>query len=429
MKHYQAAILGFGTVGSGVYRVLTENGKQITHREGIEIAVKRILVRDFEHEPNLGLAPRDVFTTAFEDIASDKDIGIVIECMGGIEPARTFILKALGAGKTVVTSNKEVMSKHWPEFEQAAKATGAGLYLEATVGGGIPILRTILNSMQANNISRVMGIINGTTNYILTQMTECGQSFEDALRDAQRLGYAEANPTADVEGYDAMYKLSILSSMAFHAHMPIEVIYREGITKLTKADFETAQLLGYQIKLLAIGKKEGNRIEVRVHPTMIPAEHPLASVRGVFNAIFLTGNAVDDVMLYGRGAGCMPTASAVVSDVIYACHAENKHQYMTFFNSANMSSEIELVKDFACTYCVRLHVADQPGTMASIAGVFAEHGVSLKSVVQLGQSDGESSHITFLTHLAHEFAVQEALEEIRSLDCVDEIESLIRVED
>ena len=429
MKHYQAAILGFGTVGSGVYRVLTENGKQITHREGIEIAVKRILVRDFEHEPNLGLAPRDVFTTSFDDIADDADIGIVIECMGGIEPARTFILKALGAGKTVVTSNKEVMSKYWPEFEQAAKATGAGLYLEATVGGGIPILRTILNSMQANNISRVMGIINGTTNYILTQMTECGQSFEDALRDAQSLGYAEANPTADVEGYDAMYKLSILSSMAFHAHMPIEVIYREGITKLTKADFETAQLLGYQIKLLAIGKKEGNRIEVRVHPTMIPSAHPLASVRGVFNAIFLTGNAVDDVMLYGRGAGCMPTASAVVSDVIYACHAENKHQYMTFFNSANMSSEIELVKDFACTYCVRLHVADQPGTMAAIAGVFAEHGVSLKSVVQLGQSDGESSHITFLTHLAHEFAVQEALEEIRSLDCVDEIESLIRVED
>jgi len=429
VKHYQAAILGFGTVGSGVYRVLTENGKQITHREGIEIAVKRILVRDFEHEPNLGLAPRDVFTTSFDDIAEDADIGIVIECMGGIEPARTFILKALGAGKTVVTSNKEVMSKYWPEFEQAAKATGAGLYLEATVGGGIPILRTILNSMQANNISRVMGIINGTTNYILTQMTECGQSFEDALRDAQSLGYAEANPTADVEGYDAMYKLSILSSMAFHAHMPIEVIYREGITKLTKADFETAQLLGYQIKLLAIGKKEGNRIEVRVHPTMIPSAHPLASVRGVFNAIFLTGNAVDDVMLYGRGAGCMPTASAVVSDVIYACHAENKHQYMTFFNSANMSSEIELVKDFACTYCVRLHVADQPGTMAAIAGVFAEHGVSLKSVVQLGQSDGESSHITFLTHLAHEFAVQEALEEIRSLDCVDEIESLIRVED
>ena len=429
MKHYQAALLGFGTVGSGVYRVLTENGKQITHREGIEISVKRILVRDFEHEPNLNLAPRSTFTTSFDEIADDPEIDIVVECMGGIEPARSFILRALSAGKTVVTSNKEVMSKHWPAFEHAAKSTGAGLYLEATVGGGIPILRTILDSMQANNISRVMGIINGTTNYILTQMTEAGQSFADALADAQRLGYAEANPTADVEGFDATYKLSILASMAFHAHLPIEVIYREGITKLTKADFETAQLLGYKIKLLAIGKKQDNRIEVRVHPTMLPDTHPLSSVRGVFNAIFLTGNAVDDVMLYGRGAGCMPTASAVVSDIVYACHAEKRHQYMTFVNEASMSGEIELVKDFSCIYCIRLHVADKPGTMAAIAGAFAEQGVSLKSVVQLGETDGVSSRITFLTHRASEFGVKEALKKIEALDCVNAVESVIRVEE
>jgi len=429
VKQYQVAILGFGTVGSGVYRILDENGAQITHREGIELRIKKILVRDFEHEPNLGMAPRETFTTSFEEIETDPQIDIVVECMGGIEPARSFILRALKAGKTVVTSNKEVMSKHWPEFEKAAKSTGAGLYLEATVGGGIPILRTILDSMQANNISRVMGIINGTTNYILTQMTEAGQSFEDALRDAQRLGYAEANPTADVEGFDAMYKLSILSSMAFHAHMPVEVIYREGITKLTKADFETAQLLGYKIKLLAIGKKDGNRIEVRVHPTMLPDTHPLASVRGVFNAIFLTGHAVDDVMLYGRGAGCMPTASAVVSDVVYACHAEGRHQYMTFVNSENMSSEIELVNDFSCVYCVRLHVADQPGTMAAVAGLFAKHGVSLKSVIQLGETEGKSSRITFLTHRAGELSVRDALKEIQALDCVSEVESIIRVEE
>lgn len=429
MKHFQAALLGFGTVGSGVYRVLSENGAQITHREGIEISVGRILVRDFEHEPNLDLAPRALFTTSFEDVLNDPAIDIVVECMGGIEPARTFILRALEAGKTVVTSNKEVMSKHWPAFEQAAKATGAGLYLEATVGGGIPILRTILDSMQANNITRVMGIINGTTNYILTQMTECGQSFEEALSDAQKLGYAEANPTADVEGYDAMYKLSILSSMAFHAHMPVEVIYREGITKLTPADFEAANLLGYKIKLLAIGKKDGNRIEVRVHPTMIPATHPLASVRGVFNAIFLTGHAVDDIMLYGRGAGCMPTASAVVSDVVYACHHEKRHQYMTFVNEANMSGEIDLVKDFSCIFCIRLHVADQPGTMAAVATAFAETGVSLKSIIQLGETDGDSAHITFITHAASEFAVRDALKKIEALSCVDALESIIRVEE
>lgn len=429
MKHDQIALLGFGTVGSGVYRVLSENGAQITHREGIEISIRRILVRDFEHEPNLHLAPRDLFTTSMDEIIDDPEIGIVVECMGGIEPARSFILRALGAGKTVVTSNKEVMSKHWPAFEQAAKATGAGLYLEATVGGGIPILRTILDSMQANNITRVMGIINGTTNHILTQMTENGRSFEDALTDAQALGYAEADPTADVEGYDAMYKLSILSSMAFHAHMPVEVIYREGITKLTPADFETARLLNYTIKLLAIGKKDGNRIEVRVHPTMIPNTHPLASVRGVFNAVFLTGHAVDDIMLYGRGAGCMPTASAVVSDIVYACHHERRHQYMTFVNEESLSGEVNLVRDFCCIYSIRLQVADKPGTMAAIAAAFAAEGVSLKSVIQLGEPDGVFARITFITHAASEFAVRNALGKIGALECVSAVESVIRVEE
>ncbi len=429
MTTHTLAILGFGTVGSGVYRIATENHDDILHREQLHLRVGRILVRDFEHEPNLHLAPRALFTTSVDEILNDGGIDIVVECMGGVEPARTFILRALESGKTVVTSNKEVMSKHWYEFEAAAKASGAGLYLEATVGGGIPIIRTILDSMQANNIERVMGIINGTTNYILTKMAEEGRAFDEVLREAQQLGYAEANPTADVEGYDAMYKLSILSSMAFHAHMPIDVIYREGITRLTAEDFEAAELLGYEIKLLAIGKKSGNAIEVRVHPTMVPKAHPLASVRGVFNAIFLTGHAVGDVMLYGRGAGCMPTASAVMSDVIYACHATGRHRYMTFRNDAALSNEVELVRDFACVYCIRLSVADAPGTMAAIAAVFAGHGVSLKDVLQLGERVGGSSHITFMTHTAHELSVQAALDEIRRLPCVHEVESVIRAED
>lgn len=429
MQSFSLAILGFGTVGSGVYRILTENATDILHREALNIDVKRILVRDFEHEPNLHMAPRETFTTRFDDIANDPDIAIVVECMGGVEPARTFILKALASGKTVVTSNKEVMSKHWSEFESVAKSTGAGLYLEATVGGGIPILRTITDSMQANNITRIMGIVNGTTNYILTRMSEEGQSFDEALREAQSLGYAEANPTADVEGYDAMYKLSILSSMAFHAHMPIDVIYREGITRLTKADFETARRLGYKIKLLAIGKKNGNAIEVRVHPTMLPETHPLASVRGVFNGIFLTGHAVDDIMLYGRGAGCMPTASAVVSDIIFACHADRNHRYMTFRNTAGMDSEVELVSDFRCTYCIRMVVKDIPGTLAAISTAFANRGVSLKNVIQLGDDEGSNARITFMTHAANENDVRDALGDIRRLPCLESIESLIRVEE
>lgn len=428
MTTHTLAILGFGTVGSGVYRIATENHDDLIHREQVDLRIGRILVRDFEHEPNLHLAPIELFTTSMDDILSDDDIEIVVECMGGVEPARTFILRALECGKTVVTSNKEVMSKHWYEFEKVAKKTGAGLYLEATVGGGIPILRTITDSMQANNLERVMGIINGTTNYILTKMAEEGRAFDEVLSEAQQLGYAEANPTADVEGFDAMYKLSILSSMAFHAHMPIDVIYREGITKLTAEDFEAAKLLGYEIKLLAIGKKHGHAIEVRVHPTMLPKTHPLASVRGVFNAIFLTGHAVDDIMLYGRGAGCMPTASAVMSDVIYACHSAGRHRYMTFRNEAGMSSEVELIRDFNCIYCIRLFVSDMPGTMASIASVFAKHGVSLKDVLQLGERAGGSTHITFMTHLAQELSVQAALEQIRLLPCVNSVESVIRAE-
>ncbi|MDO4493127.1 MAG: homoserine dehydrogenase [Clostridia bacterium] len=429
MKQFSVAILGFGTVGTGVYRVLTENAADITHREQIAIEVKRILVKGFDCEPNIGLAPRELFCTSIDEIVA-SDVDIVVECMGGVNPARSFILKCLEAGKTIVTSNKEVISKHWYEFEAAAKKTGAGLYYEATVGGGIPILRTITDSMQANNITRVMGIINGTTNYILTKMSEEGREFGDVLKEAQLLGYAEANPTADIEGFDATYKLSILSSMAFHAHMPIDVIHREGITGLTKDDFKAAKQLGYEIKLLAIGKKEGNRIEVRVHPTMVPNTHPLASVRGVFNAIFLTGHAVDDVMLYGRGAGCLPTASAVVSDVIYACHHDGEHRYMTFKNEAEMTPDIELNKNFSSIYCLRISVLDRPGTLAEVAKTLAKHNVSLKDVLQLGDdaADNNSKSITFMTHEAHEFDVQAALEDLRALPCVFAIESVIRAE-
>lgn len=428
MKQYNVAILGFGTVGSGVYRVLTENHDDLNHREVMDLHVTKILVRDFEHEPNLHLAPRELFTTEFEQILNDPEIGLIVECMGGVEPARTFLLRAMEAKKTVVTSNKEVISKHWHEFEACAKRNDVGLYYEATVGGGVPILRTVIDSMQANNIHRVMGIINGTTNYILTKMSEEGKEYAEVLKEAQELGYAEADPTADIEGYDAMYKLSILSSLAFHAHMPVSVIYREGITKLGKRDFDTAKLLGYEIKLLAIGKKHGTDIEVRVHPTMIPKNHPLASVRGVFNAIFMTGHAVDDIMLYGRGAGCMPTASAVVSDIIYACHSEGRHKHITFVNDAKMVDAIHLVEDFESAYCVRLLVDDTPGVVSKTAAAFAVQEVSLRNVLQLDAQNGES-RITFLTHKSCEKRLQKALEILRTEPAVRCVESVVRVEE
>lgn len=435
MKIVNIAVLGFGTVGYGVYRVLEENGADIRHRENLDIRIRRLLVKDPAQEPNYDKAPSELFCTNMDDILSDDAIDIVVECMGGVEPARSFILAALNRGKSVVTSNKEVISKHWYAFDEAARSTGAGLYIEATVGGGIPLIRTLMDGLSANKIQRVMGIINGTTNYILTKMSEEGQDFDKVLQEAQSMGYAEANAAADIEGYDATYKLSILSSLAFHTHVPIDCIYREGITQLTASDFEAARQLGYEIKLLAIGKKtEGpqQQVEVRVHPTMIPKTHPLASIRGTFNAVFLSGNAVDDIMLYGRGAGQMPTASAVVGDVIYACHHAGQHRLPTFRNIPDVDEGTVIQRDWQSIYCIRLRVADKPGVLSAIAGVFSQHAVSLKSVLQLSDpvdSDNRQiAWITFVTHMARELSVQAALAQMNTLDCMECVESVIRVE-
>lgn len=430
LKTVNVAILGFGTVGAGIYRILTENHDSIAHREILDMQVKRVLVRDFENEPNINLARREVFTTNIADIVNDPEITIVCECMGGTEPARTFILQMLEAGKTVATSNKEVVAKHWPEFEQAAKKTGAGFYIEATAGGGIPIIRTLIDGMQANNIDKIMGIVNGTTNYILTKMDEENASFEEVLKEAQQLGYAEANPASDVEGWDCVYKLSILGSIAFHARVELESIYREGITQVSKEDFAIAKELGYTIKLLAIGKKTGGtggKLEVRVHPTMIPHTHPLASIRGVFNGVFMHGDAIDDVMLYGRGAGQMPTASAVVSDVIYAAKA-SKHAYMTFNNTYGAPQTLSLQKDWQSGFSLRLHVNDKPGVLSRVSKVLADHGVSIRSMMQRGEECEGHASILIVTHQAQELAMQKAVQELKTLDCVDQIQGLMRVE-
>ncbi|HOF94511.1 MAG TPA: homoserine dehydrogenase, partial [Clostridia bacterium] len=288
--------------------------------------------------------------------------------------------------------------------------------------------------LQANNITRLMGIINGTTNFILTRMSEKGMSFEEALLEAQSRGYAEADPASDIEGFDATYKLSILSSLAFHTHIPVDAVYREGISSLSTSDFEAARQLGYEIKLLAIGKKApGALVEVRVHPTMLPKTHPLAAIRGSYNAVFITGNAVGDIMLYGKGAGQLPTASSVVSDIIYACHNEGRHRHNTFRNIPDMDKDTHLVTDWESIYCIRTKVNDKPGVLSLISGVFAKHNVSLKSVLQFAQQDnsegGQLAWITFVTHKAREKAVQSALREIDLLECTLEVESLIRVEE
>lgn len=428
MTQISIAILGFGTVGRGVYQILTGSRGALRGREGLDIEVRRIVECDIDRAASFGLAPRERMTDSFDEVLADSDISVVVECIGGVEPARTYILRALEAGKTVVTSNKEVVSKHWHEFVAAAKQSGAGLYIEATVCGGIPVIRTLIDGMQGNNITHAMGIVNGTTNYILTNMAENSADFAETLREAQKLGYAEANPTADVEGFDAAYKLSILGSLAFRAHLPVSAIYREGITKLTGSDFAAARELGYVIKLLAIGKNDADGIEAHVHPAMLKRSHPLATVSGVFNAAFFTGDAVGDLMLYGRGAGSLPTGSAIVSDIIYACHAQGSHKLPAFTLEADLAKDVRFNPDFTCGGCVRLHLDNSAQAAAEVTDAFAHAGVAVESILQLSDSTETASHVAVLTRPAKESMLQAALASLRLLPCVKAVDSYLRVE-
>lgn len=426
LKHIKIGLLGFGNVGTGVYKILQNSSEEIFHREGLKMEVAKILVRNVRKKRQVE-ADASLFTDDINDILSDPDISIVAEFMGGIDPAKKYILAALNNKKTVVTANKEVMARHWHELEQAAEKNGVGLYYEASVAGGIPVMKVMSESLQANNVYEIMGIINGTTNYILTKMSEEGRDFEDVLKEAQQLGYAEPDPTADVEGMDAMYKLSILSSVGFHARIPIDYIYREGITKITAEDIAYGKELGFAIRLLAIAKKQGTTIEARVHPTFIPLNHPLAAVRESYNAVFVKGDAVGNLMLYGRGAGDLPTGSAIVSDIITACHRDDKHQHTTFYNAEQVSCEVNFNDNWETEFFVRLTVKDQPGVLAKIAGIFAKHDVSIASVIQKDRNYDEVPLI-FVTHLAKELSMKQAIEDIQVEKDVIRVENVIRVE-
>lgn len=422
-KTVNVAIMGIGTVGGGTYEILTSNHDFLLRTQGVDYRVTKVLDKNTDRLKMFGI-PESCAAANVDDIANDDEISIVVETMGGVEPAKTFIEKMLLAGKSVVTANKELVSKHWSSLEAAARKGGAGLYFEASCVGGVPIIRALQESLQANHINSIVGIINGTTNYILTKMTEDGMSYADALKEAQQLGYAEFNPTADVEGFDAAYKLSILASLAFHTCVPYTEIYREGITKVTKADIKTGLELGYRIKLLAIGKRKGNVIEARVHPTFVPADHPLAGVSGSFNAVYVNGDFVDDLMFYGRGAGARPTGSAIVSDVVYASK-RTEPLYSDFDNNGKVAEGIEVSKDFRSKYYIAVSVKDAPGVLAAVTGVFADHNVSIESVSQ--RAGGTGAVICFLTHTANESDVNKAVSDIESLDDTNKVVSLIRV--
>ena len=375
MKKAGVAILGLGVVGGGTLEILLEKKKQIVDEYGVDLTVVAVLDKFKEKVLKYGL-DESIVADSIDDICDNPDVDIVVECMGGLEPAKTFLTKALLAGKSIVTSNKEMFAKSWVDLEKAAAKTGAGLYYEATTGGGMPIIRVMTQAMQANSILEIKAIINGTTNYILSKMTQEGADYAEVLKDAQALGYAEANPVADVEGYDSSYKLSILSSLAFNKRLPVDLISREGITKITKTDIKVAGEMGFVIKLLAIAKRHGDKIEARVTPVFLAKDHPLANVNDSFNAVFLVGDNVGDIMLYGRGAGALPTGSAIVSDIVF-CARQEKHARYSEMNTSMTEADIEA--NYESDYYIRLDVHDVVGVIADIAAVFKKHKVSIRS--------------------------------------------------
>ncbi|QNB45899.1 homoserine dehydrogenase [Thermanaerosceptrum fracticalcis] len=427
MEKIEIAILGLGNVGQGVVKILQENTEKWRNKCGANIIIKKVLVRDPAKKRDVSLPP-DVVTGRWQEIISDPEIKIIVEVMGGIEPARTYVMEALAKGKNVVTANKDLLAEHGRELFEKSQAAGCDLYFEASVAGGIPIINPLKQSLIANNIEQVMGIVNGTTNYILTRMTQEGMGFADALKRAQELGYAEADPTADVEGYDAARKIAILASLAFHTRVTFQDVYVEGITKIRPKDLSYARELGYTVKLLGIAREESGQVEARVHPALIPSSHPLANVYDSFNAVFVRGDAVGETMFFGRGAGQMPTGSAVVGDIIEVVKNIEKGSTGRLSCTCYEHKAFKPMGEIMTKYYLRLHVIDRPGVLASIAGIFGNHGVSLASVIQKNCEDG-IAELVVITHKVRENDIQDALKIIRELSITKEIANLIRVEE
>lgn len=424
MKKIGVAILGLGVVGGGTYEILTKHREFYKSNHEIDIVVENVLECKKERIDELEI-DENIVASGIAEICSNPEVDIVVEAMGGIEPARSFVLASLNAGKSVVTSNKELYCKYSFELEKIAKKNHAGLYYEACCAGGVPVIRALLDNLQGNVISSFIGIINGTTNYILTKMTDCGASYNDVLSEAQSLGYAEADPMNDVEGYDSAYKLSILASICFHTKVPFSEIYREGISSVSPEDVAYAKKLGYVIKLLAIGKNSGNGVEVRVHPALIKSDHPLASVSYSYNAVYVVGDSVGEVMLYGKGAGALPTGSAIVGDIIY-CAKHGNSSYSPFKNSEKADPATKFIKNFESAYYLRLKAEDKAGVLAKITSLLSKYSVSVAQLIQEKHSNG-SADIVLVTHTTREQSINRVTEDIKNLSGMVNIEKIIKV--
>lgn len=420
----KAALLGFGTVGGGVYRLTERLGKDLEYKTGAKLEISRILVRNPGRDREG--ADKSLFTDNWKEILEDGEISIIIELIGGIEPARTYVTEALKAGKNVVTANKDLLAEYGGELLNLAQEHHCDLMFEAAVAGAIPIIRSLKQSLTGGMITEVAGIVNGTTNYILTKMSEEGMDYQEALNLAMEKGYAEADPTADVEGHDAGRKIAIMASIAFNSRVRFSQVYTEGITKITARDIRYAREFGYAVKLLGIAKRDEEGVEVKVHPMLVPEDHPLASVRNSFNAVFIHGNACDDGMFMGRGAGEMPTASAVMGDVIDVMGNLVHDCCGRMGCTCYKELPVKRAEDTFSRYFLRVQVTDRPGALANIAGVLGNNGVSIAQVYQKRSCNGVAE-LVIITDRVRERHFNDALTVIRTMDVLQEVSSVIRV--
>ncbi len=421
-------LIGMGTVGGGCINIIKKHGESFMRHYGIDIELARVC--SLEREQAVAHGVEDIFTEDFNDIINDPDIDIVIELIGGTTFAHTVVINALEAGKNVVTANKALMATCGKEIFGIAERVDKEIAYEASVGGGIPIIDPLKHSLIANEISSVMGIVNGTTNYMLTRIAEDGLSYDEALKEAQDKGFAEADPTADVEGYDAAAKIAILASIAFNSRVVMDDVYTCGITNITPLDLEAAADMGYVVKLLAIAHRNKEGVDVRVHPTMIPANHQLAKVNGVYNAIYVTGDFVGETMFFGEGAGAGAAASAVMGDVLEV--ARHIQQGISPIVGCTCTDDLPILPmdSLSMKYYIRFSVTDRPGVLSAMTGVFADHDVSVHSVVQRGRNESGAVDVVYVTHVAKESAIQASIKEIADLDNVMLGDpSLIRVEE
>lgn len=433
MKKVYLGLIGFGTVGTGVVRILQEKAKLLEERLGFSLILKRIADLDIARDRGIKVSPA-ILTTNVAEVIEDPEIAIVVELIGGLEPARTFILQAMAKGKHVVTANKALLAVYGLEIFKAADEYGVDLAFEGSVGGGIPIIRALKEGLVANKIQVIFGILNGTSNYILSEMAARNLKFEEVLKKAQELGYAEADPTLDIQGIDTAHKLSILISLAYGVQVRLEDIYTEGITSIAPMDVEYAKELGYHIKLLAIAKSDGGPIEARVHPTLLPADHLLSTVSGPFNAIFVKGDAVGSTLFYGPGAGMMPTASAVVSDLVDLSRnlrlgINRRVPLLSYQRPYLKEGDIKSIENITCPYYLRFTVVDRPGVLSRISGILGDLDISIASVIQKGRRAEKAVPIYIVTHEAREKNMQKALQVIDRLPIIVDKTVYMRIED